>query len=74
MYKKVQRYEEQCELILSEVETIERENLELMSELFECNVEDLKVTRLVWGLSVNSQIQLATFDAGLRMWHHQVMR
>ena len=47
MYKKVQRYEEQCELILSEVETIERENLELMSELFECNVEDLKVTRLV---------------------------
>ena len=30
-----------------EVEVIEKANLELMGELFESNVEDLKVTRLV---------------------------
>lgn len=41
----VKKYEEQCDLILVEVEKIERENLELMGGLFECNVEDLKVTR-----------------------------
>ncbi|KAF6035837.1 CCDC83 [Bugula neritina] len=41
----VERYEKQCDEILAEVEEIERENLALMSELFENNVNILKITR-----------------------------
>ena len=41
----VERYEERCAIMQKEVEVIEKANLELMGELFESNVEDLKVTR-----------------------------
>ena len=33
--------------LMSTVEELERENLLMMSELFECNVEDLKISRSV---------------------------
>ncbi|XP_067951160.1 coiled-coil domain-containing protein 83-like [Watersipora subatra] len=45
MKVEVERYEELCDLMQKEVEVVERENLNLMSELFNCNVEDLKITR-----------------------------
>ena len=31
--------------LLTEVENLEKENLELLSELFQCQVEDLQVSR-----------------------------
>lgn len=43
----VKRYEEQCDEIAEEVAEVERENLALMEELFESNVEDLKITKYV---------------------------
>jgi hypothetical protein len=37
---------EAAELRLT-VENLEKDNLEIMSELFECKIEDLKVSRFV---------------------------
>ena len=38
-------HNEEVDKLLKEVEQLEKENLEIMSELFECQVEDLKISR-----------------------------
>ena len=38
-------HNEEVGQLLREVEQLEKNNLEIMSELFECQVEDLKISR-----------------------------
>jgi len=38
-------HNDDVEQLLKEVEQLEKDNLEIMSELFECQVEDLKISR-----------------------------
>ena len=38
-------HKREVDALMSTVEELERENLLMMSELFECNIEDLKISR-----------------------------
>ena len=48
--KEVELHKEEVVELKTTVEELERINLEIMSELFECKVEDLKISRYVYFL------------------------
>ena len=45
MIVKVEIHRRETDDLMKEVEDIERGNLEIMAELFECKIEDLKISR-----------------------------
>ena len=40
-------HKREVDSLMSTVEHLEKENLQMMGELFECNIEDLKISRSV---------------------------
>jgi hypothetical protein len=47
VFVKVQIHRRETEDLMKEVEDIERGNLEIMADLFECKIEDLKISRYI---------------------------
>ena len=42
----VERYKQEVEKMTAEMEHLENQNLKIMSELLECNTDDLKLSKL----------------------------
>ena len=54
----VEIHKREVDELLHQVEEIEQENLGIMSELFECTVDDLKISRYSDHIVVNTDIFL----------------